>query len=473
MQQTTGSLCLESQLWNKLLPDARAPLEPAQQITKSKSRPYNADFDLDLPRGMKDIEPDEQAEIELVRSAFFDAARLFGFSPIEPSPLELLGTMEAKSGPAIRDEIYHFKDKGDRDVALRFDFTVGLTRYVSSQKSMKMPAKFATFGGVFRYDEPQKGRYRYFHQWNVEIYGKPGIEPEAEIIEFASLLFDRLGFDRAAIRISHRRLIESLIKSVFGTDDAAVKADILRAIDKIAKKPRYDIVSEFAGKGRDPEKLKSMLIFAELSGSPDDVAARVDVSELDSWEHVVQLFDSIKNRGVDNAVLDLAIVRGLDYYSGTVFEIFDGASDIGALAGGGRYDSLAAAFGRGDVGAAGIAGGVERTILAMRNQKMPEPAKGAVLPVLYAGASLQKTAANIASILRRNGIPCATDLAARPLRKQMAAASDAKLALIAGSDELARGEIILRDMEARTETMLKLDQLLANPRDLLSRRTRE
>jgi len=421
---------------------------------------------------MKDFESGELAEIELVRSTFFDVACLFGFASVEPSPIELLGTMEAKSGPAIRDEIYLFKDKGDRDVALRFDFTVGLTRYVSSQKSLKMPAKLATFGGVFRYDEPQKGRYRYFHQWNAEIYGKPGIEPEAEIIEFASLLFNRLGLDCTTIRISHRRLMESQIESVFGTTDAAVKADILRAIDKSAKKSRDDIVSEFEDKGYDPDRLKFILDFAAVSGSPDEVAARIDTSTLDSWGHIVQLFDSIKNRGIDNVILDLAIVRGLDYYSGTVFEIFDSSSSIGALAGGGRYDSLVAAFGRDDVGAAGIAGGVERTILAMRNQNISAPKKSTAVPVLYTSPDLQKMAANIASVLRRNGIPCVTDLAARPLRKQMAVASSAKLVLIAGSDELARGEIILRDMESRNERMLKLDRLLANPHDLLSRQTR-
>ncbi len=127
---------------------------------------------MELPRGMKDFESHELANIEHIRHHFKKLSTLYGFSFMDPSPLELLSTLEAKSGPAIREEIYNFKDKGDRDVALRFDFTIGLTRYAVSQQSMKLPAKISSFGGVFRYDEPQKGRYRYFHQWEVEIYGR-------------------------------------------------------------------------------------------------------------------------------------------------------------------------------------------------------------------------------------------------------------------------------------------------------------
>ena len=127
---------------------------------------------MELPRGMKDFTASECADIEHVRHHFRRLSNLYGFSFMDPSPIELLSTLETKSGPGIRDEIYYFKDKKDRDVALRFDFTMGLTRYVTAQQSMRLPAKMSAFGGVFRYDEPQKGRYRYFHQWNLEVYGK-------------------------------------------------------------------------------------------------------------------------------------------------------------------------------------------------------------------------------------------------------------------------------------------------------------
>ena len=161
---------------------------------------------------------------------------------MDPSPIELLSVLETKSGPAIKDEIYYFKDKGDREVALRYDLTVGLTRYAAAQKSMKLPSKISSFGGVFRYDEPQKGRYRYFHQWDIEIYGKPILESEAEIIEFTSRLFDSLLLKNITIDINHRNLVESYINKIFDSKDSKLVADILRAVDKISKKSKDEII---------------------------------------------------------------------------------------------------------------------------------------------------------------------------------------------------------------------------------------
>ena len=137
---------------------------------------------MELPRGMKDFDKNEMIKIEFVRQKFLETASVFGFNLMEPSPIELLSVLEAKSGPSIKDEIYQFQDKGDREVALRFDFTVGLTRYATSQKTLKLPARFSSFGGVWRYDEPQKGRYRFFHQWNIETFGNLTLDYDAEII---------------------------------------------------------------------------------------------------------------------------------------------------------------------------------------------------------------------------------------------------------------------------------------------------
>ncbi|HXX06153.1 MAG TPA: ATP phosphoribosyltransferase regulatory subunit, partial [Candidatus Bathyarchaeia archaeon] len=147
---------------------------------------------MDLPRGMRDIEPVESYALEYIRQKFIETSNLFGFQFMEPSPIELVSVIETKSGPTIKNEIYYFKDKGDREVALRFDFTIGLTRYAVSQKSMRLPAKLSAFGGVWRYDEPQKGRYRFFHQWDIEVYSEPNIESDAEIIDFTSKFFSNL-----------------------------------------------------------------------------------------------------------------------------------------------------------------------------------------------------------------------------------------------------------------------------------------
>ncbi len=416
---------------------------------------------------MKDFEEAETADIEHVRHHFKQLSGLYGFSFMDPSPIELLSVLETKSGPAIKDEIYYFKDKGEREVALRFDFTVGLTRFAAAQKSMKLPAKISSFGGVFRYDEPQKGRYRYFHQWDIEIYGRPGLESEAEIIELTSRLFDSLLLKDITIDINHRSLVESHINKIFGSKEPQLVADILRAIDKIAKKSKDEILSEFKDR-YDQSKLERILEFSQIKGTISEVEQAFDVSQLESWNDLKQLFDSLENRGVSNVRINFGIVRGLDYYSGTVFEVFDKNSKLGALAGGGRYDSLTAAFGREDIGATGVAGGVERIILTMQEQKISPKITQNRIAILYTNDEMQKVATSIASMLRLENIPTDVDIVGRNLKKQMESAKDARLAIIVGPDELKDGNVLLRDMINGTEGTIPLEKLTEDPSSVLS-----
>lgn len=422
---------------------------------------------MELPRGMKDFEQVENSKIEHIRSHFKRLSNLYGFSFMAPSPIELLSTLETKSGPAIRDEIYYFKDKGDREVALRFDFTMGLTRYAAAQKSIKLPAKISAFGGVFRYDEPQKGRYRYFHQWDVEIYGKPNLESEAEIIELTSRLFDSLLLKDITIDINHRNLVESYINKVFDSKKPQLVADILRAVDKIAKKSKDIIIQEFQDR-YDKEKLEKILEFSQIKGNISEIESSFDVSELESWDEIKQLVDSLENRGVSNVRINFGIVRGLDYYSGIVFEVFDKNSKLGALAGGGRYDTLTKAFGREDIGAAGVAGGVERIMLVMQEQKIISDTLQTRVAVLYINDEMQKVAHSITSLLRLNNIPTDIDLAGRNLKKQMDIASGVTFAIIVGPQELEQGNVILKDMITGTEGIISLEKLTNDPKSVLN-----
>ena len=423
---------------------------------------------MELPRGMKDFESAELAKIEHVRHHFKKISALYGFSFMDPSPLELLATLETKSGPAIRDEIYNFVDKGNREIALRFDFTIGLTRYAVSQQSMKLPAKLSSFGGVFRYDEPQKGRYRYFHQWDIEIYGKPGLESEAEIIEITSRLFDSLLLQNITIDINHRSLVESFINQVFDSTDPVLIADILRAVDKIQKKSEGEILKEFSDKGYDSKKLAKILEFSKIKGSPAEVESKLDTSKLDSWDYLRSLIDSLENRGISNVRINFGIVRGLDYYSGMVFEVFDKTSALGALAGGGRYDSLTKAFGREDIGAAGVAGGVERIILTMEEQGItPEPGEKRVA-VLYINEDMQRVAFSIASMLRLNNIPTDIDLSGRNLKKQMDSAKDCMFAVIVAPKELEESKVVLRNMQDGTESQIEIEKLTDDPESVFN-----
>ena len=425
---------------------------------------------MELPRGMKDFEPEELAKIEHVRQKFQETAQLFGFKQMDPSPIESLETLEVKGGPAIKDEIYFFKDKHDREIALRFDFTVGLTRYVVSQKSLRMPAKISAFGGVWRYDEPQRGRYRYFHQWNVEIYGKQSLESEAEIIEFTSRLFDSLKMQNISLDINHRALVQSYINKVFESNEHVLVSDILRAVDKIQKKSRQDILNEFQKKGYDASRLEKILDFAKIRGSPKEIQEKHKelVEGLDGWSDLTKLFDSLKNRDVENVRINFGIVRGLDYYSGMVFEVFDTTSDLGALAGGGTYDALTKAFGRDDISATGVAGGVERMIITMEEQKIAAIVPIQMVSVVYVNEEMKAPAMNLASKLRQKQITVTIDVTGKSLSKQMEHASDSTFAVIVGPKEYADDSVVLRNMKDGKENTMKINNLLESIGSILN-----
>jgi len=425
---------------------------------------------------MKDFDKDEMIKIDFVRQKFLEAANVFGFNLMEPSPIELLSVLEAKSGPSIRDEIYQFKDKGDREVALRFDFTVGLTRYVASQKTLKLPAKFSSFGGVWRYDEPQKGRYRFFHQWNIETFGNLNTEHDAELIEFTSRFFDNLKLQNISIDINHRKLVESYINHVFESNETTLLHDIFRAVDKIQKKSKDEILQEYKKKGYSPEKLEKILEFSNLKGTPDEIEQSFDASIegggwrelLDSWNELCNLYRSLKNRGVDNIRINFGIVRGLDYYTGIVFEAFDSTSDLGALVGGGRYDSLPNAFGRDDLGATGVAGGVERIILRLDDQGISSIPPADTISVLYVNDELKSDAIQCASKLRKLGISVNIDLTAKSLKKQMENSSNSKFCVIFAPKEFSEKQVVLRNMTDRTEKQISLDELISEPEGVLN-----
>lgn len=422
---------------------------------------------MDLPRGMRDIEPKEAATIEYVRQKFIETANLFGFQFMEPSPIELVSVIETKSGPSIKDEIYYFTDKGDREVALRFDFTIGLTRYAVSQKSMRLPAKFCTFGGVWRYDEPQKGRYRFFHQWDVEIYGEPNTESDAEIVDFTSKFFVNLGLQNIVIDICDRELIESYVRNIFKTDSPEVIADILRAVDKIQKKRKQEIIKEYEEKGYLAHDLEQVLEFSQIKGVPQEIEKLTDTSTLKNWDKLLQLLESLKNRGVDNIRVNFGIVRGLDYYSGIVFEVFDSSSDLGALVGGGRYDMLTKAFGRSEMGATGAAGGIERIVHSLEKQGIANMSRIEHVWVTFVNDEMKKIAINVASVLRLKGVPAEVDLAGKSLRKQMDLASNSKLVIIIAPKEYEERLVVVRNMKDGSERQIKLDLLLNDPKSNL------
>ena len=414
---------------------------------------------LELPRGMRDIEPEELHYINYIKEKFIETTNLFNFKLMEPSPLEMLATLEAKAGASISNEIYSFADKGRRNIALRFDLTIGLTRFVATRRDLKMPVKLASFSDVWRYDEPQAGRYRYFHQWDIEIYGSCSIESDVEVIEFVSVFLKKLGLN-VMVEVNDRQLIEEYIRQKLGVIEGQTIADMLRAVDKVAKKSVSELYEEYNDK-ISLSKLHELIDLSSIKGTINEVYSKADLTGLENWNRLITLMDSLKSRRVNNARVNLGIVRGLDYYSGVVFEAFDHFIELGALVGGGRYDRLTHAFGRQDIGAIGAAGGVERIMTALKKHGILKSMAKQMVYVAYTSSIMRASALDIVSILRNGGISTDYNLNERALRKQLddAASKNAVLTVIVAPEEIEKGQVTVRSMSDGTESKQKVNDL--------------
>ncbi|RPJ31671.1 MAG: histidine--tRNA ligase [Nitrosopumilales archaeon] len=419
---------------------------------------------LDLPRGMRDVQYEELRNISFIRDKFVETAEIFDFNQIEPSTLELLSTLEAKSGPSIIQETYSFKDKGGRDIALRFDLTIGLSRFVSMRRDLKLPAKLSSFGGVWRYDEPQHGRYRYFHQWDVEIFGSPDVDADAEVIDFVSSFLSKLKID-FVILINHRSILEEYLSKYLGITDNSVISEMMRAIDKLSKKSSEQIINEYAGK-LDSVKLQEFIKFVSVTDRPDKILDNDKLMEFKSSGNLRELIDSLKSRRVKNMMVDFRIVRGLDYYSGLVFEAKELSSQVGSLVGGGRYDKLTEAFGRKDLFATGAAGGVERILSAIKD-KSTKILKKPLIYVTYDSNKEKKHALEVVSILRDLGYSTDYDINGRTISKQFHEASlkNALAIIIVSLDEFKKGIVTIKtglkeQKQSITEIAKYLDQMI-------------
>jgi len=417
---------------------------------------------------MRDLEQEELYNINYIEERFLETATLFNFKIMEPSPIEMLSTLETKSGTNISNEIYSFSDKGDRKVALRFDLTIGLTRFVAARRDLKMPAKLATFAGVWRYDEPQAGRYRYFHQWDIEIYGSFSHESDAEVIEFVSVFLKKLGL-KVSIEINDRQLMEEFVRHQLGIEDEYKILEMFRAIDKVPKKGTNAVLEEY----KDKIECSTLQRLIDLSTRNGTIAKIVesqgDLKELTNFTKLAKLMDSLKARGVNNARVNLGIVRGLDYYSGLVFEAFDPSLEMGALVGGGRYDRLTDAFGRRDIGATGAAGGVERIVIALQKHGILKSEPKPLVYVAYTSDDIGERALELVSNLRNSGVIADYDLQGRTLRKQLddASTKGALITVIVAPDEIKYGQVTVRLMKDGSESKRTINDLAETLNDLI------
>lgn len=412
------------------------------------------------PRGTRDFLPEEMLQRRRCEAVMRSVFERFGYREVATPAFEHLELITAKSGAEIRLHLFDFKDKSDRELALRPELTAPVMRlYLSELSRAPKPVKLYYFGSCFRYERPQSGRYREFWQAGVELIGSPNPEAEAEVIAVAVEALKKLGLKDFELNIGSIAILRRILEGV----SEAEQNRIMHAIDKKDEA----LLSELLSGLKVSEDNKNLLMkVLGLAGEKEKVLTRARellsgrgemAQELERFEAVLQ---AVENFGAEYK-LNLGIARGLDYYSGVVFEIY--AHRLGAqkqICGGGSY-SLTEVFGGAPEPTCGFAFGFDRVMLAMQQEKISlageERIKILVIPI---GAAALGEAIKASNALRRKYL-CEVDLMRRRLDKALAHANAEKFshAVIVGEDELARGCVTLRDMARKEQREVKLQEL--------------
>lgn len=425
-------------------------------------------------KGFRDFPP----ALALARERMIDVAkavyRSYGFAPIETPALELSEVLLGKIEPGaeITRQLYRFKDNGGRDVALRFDLTVPFARFAAMHAhELGMPFKRYHVGTVWRGENTQVGRYREFVQCDFDTIGTGPGSADIEVALVIHDLLAALGVDRFSVRISDRHVLGGVL-DLLGLGDRAV--GVLRSVDKLAKQGpdavRDELVDKVGLSGAQAADVLDLAasdldVVAARFGSSDRVAAGI--------ERLRELFTVAEAVGIPDGrlVVDLSISRGLDYYTGTVYETFLGdLPDIGSVCSGGRYDDLAGLYTNEALPGVGASLGLDRLLAAFEELGLldttatPAP----VLVVRFPDVALAELHAMAADV-RRSGIGAEVypDLRKLKAQLQLAERRGARVAVLAGTAELAEGNVKVKDLAARTEATVPRRGLVAEVRRIV------
>lgn len=407
-------------------------------------------MNLQTPRGTKDLLPEEMKIREQVFGKLKNVVESYGFQPIETPALESFELLAKKSGEQIKEEIYYFKDKGDREIALRFDGTVPVARVVASNIAMPKPIKFYYISRFWRYDEPQAGRLREFWQLGIELIGSKSPLADAEAIACAVDCMKAVGLGNFEVRLNSKKIVEGFAR-LNGIKDLPA---FFRLLDKKEKISETAFFSELENKLGMDRPTFEQLANPESFSEPKILEGLSEIKELSSI--------LLNDYEIGTVKMDPLLVRGIDYYDGLVFEVKAGDYKL-TIAGGGRYDSLIGLYGPEKLPATGWAMGLERLMEVMKKAgTLPVPGVAVdVLVVPIDKMSLEKDAVKIAQSLRTSGLSCDLELMERGLGKSLEYASKAgvKFVIIVGKNEIAEGKIVLKDMTAKTEDKVKIAEL--------------
>ncbi len=397
------------------------------------------------PRGTNDWGPDDMVKRRFVEAAFVRTAAGFGFREIQTPIFESLDLFKAKSGPGVVEELYAFQDKGGREIALRPEFTASILRfYVGELRSLPKPVKVYCYGPAFRYEEPQKGRYREFGQVDAEVIGGATLPSDAEVVALAIGTMRAIGLKQIRARIGHIGMLRAFLPF-----HAADQARVLHALDK----KNFAMLDEELARLGHPELSETLRRLVGLHGDASvlDQARQVLGGQGDeAFDYLRALAKQLEAYGVQASEyeFDMGVVRGLDYYTGMVFEL--DSPNLGAekqVGGGGAY-ALAEVFGGEAVCQTGFALGVDRLVMSAEAEGVFGPAPGVDAYVVPIGEATRGRALEILTALRAAGLRADIDLVGRGPSKNLdyANAIRARFAVLVGERELKAEKVSLRDL---------------------------
>ena len=408
--------------------------------------------------GFRDFYPADLALRAHIFRTWRAVAERYGFEEYDGPPLEPLELYTAKSGEEIVGQLYNFTDKGGREVALRPEMTPTLARMVAARANgLRKPIRWFSLPQLFRYERQQRGRLREHFQLNCDLIGEPGPLGDAEIIALAvdAARAFGLGPEDVRLRISDRRLLTALLRGLELDDVQA--AVVYQVLDKLARAPREVSLARLRDAGLEASAVDRLFRLTASKSLPELAEhARGLEGARAAGEPLARTLDGLGAMGLGDFVdLDLTIVRGLAYYTGTVFELFDAKGELRAVCGGGRYDNLLQALGGVDLPALGF--GMGDVVLGelLRNRGLV-PGEPASIDVFLAGISEEDLphVLALAHELRDAGVRTEYALAVQPVGRQLklADARRARVAVVIGPDDRARGEVMVKDLGAKTQS---------------------
>ena len=417
-------------------------------------------------KGARDWYPADMRVREYIFNTWRKVVQGYGYEPYDAPLLEPLEVYAAKSGQElVNEQTYAFTDRGERRVAIRPEMTPSVSRMIAARRQeTPLPARWYNIAQYMRYERPQRGREREFWQLNVDIFGADGAPAEAEIIEVGAAIMKQFGAtdDMYIIRINNRRVINYMMGQYLGLDPQAalLMVKLFDRKNKIAPEAFRDQAAEIFGEAQAKnglQKIAQLLAAKSMADLPESIRDSEAVRE------VQELFTHLERAGVKNATFDITLMRGLDYYTGTVFEFYDThPENARSLFGGGRYDGLVGLFGAEPLTAVGMAPGLTMFMLFLETHGLLPSVDNPTKVSIIALENALNGASQVASKLRQSGINTELDFTDRKLDKKLKAAlkKDIRYVVFVGEEELASGVYTLKDTSTSEEHKLTLNELI-------------